>query len=209
MRRALATVTLLLLAAPAFAAGNADKVGALYQRSYDLEAAAKYSDALKAHGRLPTAEKQTYVYQLRLAWLSYLAGKYDDSVEAYKAASKVAPKAIEPVLGRTLPEMALRRWRAVIETSGQVLERDPGNTVARSRRGLAKYSQGRYKDAAADYETVLEAYPSDTDIRTGLGWSLLKMGKTKEAARHFEAVLRVAPKHASAREGLLLVGGSE
>ena len=209
MKSALAAITLLLLAAPALAAGSADKVAALYQRSYDLEAAAKYSDALQAHVRIPASEKQTYVYQLRLAWLTYLAGKYDDSVEAYKAAAKAAPKAIEPMIGRTLPEMALRRWRAVIQTTGQVLDRDPGNTLARSRRGLAKYSQGRYKDAAEDYAKVLEAYPSDTDIRTGLGWSLLKMGKTKDAAMHFEAVLRVAPKHASAREGLLLVGGNE
>jgi len=210
MRPTLSLLLAALLLLPAATAwAGEDRDSALYQRSYDQESAGSYAEALATLKRITGAERQTYVWLLRHAWLAYLAGEHDESVKAYEAAVGKAPRAVEPRLGMTLPLMAKRRWKRVAQAAEGVLKLAPAHTTAMSRLALARYRQGRYGKAAKQYRRVLELFPSDVEIRTGLGWALLKQGKGAEAAREFERVLKVAPKQASAREGLLAVKGEE
>ena len=131
----------------------------------------------------------------------YLLGRHWDSIEAYRAAIKLEPKAVEPRLGLMLPEMALLLWLDAIATGKTVVELDPLNYLANSRMAWANYSLGRYAQAERLYRTLLGAYPSDYEMRAGLGWSLLKQGKYGAAASEFDAVLTIVPDYLAAQEG--------
>ena len=200
----LATVAAVLLAATPLDAG---KGASAYQRSYELEAAGNYQGAIDALMRAPSNEQSRYVFQLRLGWLNYLAGRLDRSIQSYRRAVGQAPAAIEPRLGLMLPLMAARRWLEAGRVGREVLDRDPKSYLARSRLAFASYSAGRYDEAASLYASVLADYPADAEMLVGLGWAQLKAGKRTEATRTFRAVVSFAPGHPQAQAGLRASNG--
>lgn len=197
-------LALALLTSPCLA--FADDTSSRFQASYDAEAKGRYADALGELDRIAGDARDGYIWHLRRGWLQYLAGQFGPSIESYRGALGVAPRAIEPQLGMLLPMLAARRFADAEKVAVAVLAADPHNSTALSKLAWARYSLGRYADAADSYRKVLLDYPSDVDMRAGLGWSLLKLGKASEAAAEFRAVLLVAPKHSSAKTGLDTLG---
>lgn len=195
--RALGLIALLGVAAPALA-----DTPDLYAESYALEGRGKYTEALKVLDRAPPADQQSYTYQLRRGWLSYLAGAHDAAIESYRAAALLEPRAVEPLLGLMLPQMGSRRWADTIATGKEVLALDKASYLGLSRTAYSLYSLARFAKAEARYREVLALYPADVEMRTGLGWTVLKQGRTADAKRLFREVLAVAPSHASAAQGL-------
>lgn len=209
MMRVLITASALLVASLLHPApASAQDAPSLFAESYRLELKGKYRDALTALEKVAGEPRKGYIFTLRRAWLRYLNKRYAESLTSYQAATQKAPKAVEPLLGLMLPQMALRRWLDVTKTAQRVLKRDPGNYKARSTLAWALYSLGRFGDAAKQYRAVLDDYPSDLEMQAGLGWSLYKLGRKVDAAKAFVAVLAIAPAHASAKQGLALTGGS-
>jgi len=188
-------------------AASADATTDAYQASNDLETAGRYRQALQVLDDVPSADRGQYVYPLRRAWLCFLAGDHRDSVEAYRRAIALEPRAVEPRLGMTLPQMALHLWLDVEQTAADALALDPGNYLASSRHAWALYNLGRYDDAEVAYRRILALYPADVDLRSGLGWCLLKQDRGSDAATQFRTVLQVAPTHDTALEGLAASGG--
>lgn len=200
---ALAATGVVFFLSFAIAAQSQVDVPQLYQQSYDLEAVADYQGSLDAMSAMPFTERGQFVFQLRRGWLLYLLGDFDGSVDAYVSAAETEPDAIEVMLGVQLPQIALRRWQDVRDTSEAILAVDPLNYTARRRLGLALYSLGRYADAERVYRDVLRHYPSDVEMRAGLGWSLLMQGDEAGAERAFREVLRVSPNQAGVAEAML------
>lgn len=176
----------------------------LYRQSYAAEARGDYTGAADLLLRLGPAGG-SYVAQLRMGWLHYLAGRHAQAAEAYQRAAALEPAAVEPRLGAMLPLMALRRWKDAARFGEEVLTLAPGDFSAVSRLAFIQYSQGQWAQAEPLYRRALAAWPASAEMRTGLGWSLLKLGRFKEAREVFEAVLAYAPDQLSAREGLGLV----
>ncbi|MEL6177952.1 MAG: tetratricopeptide repeat protein [Myxococcota bacterium] len=202
-------VLALMATAASFAApsgAGAQDPSGVYQLSYELEAAGKYRAASEALNRAPTSQRDTYVFQLRQAWLLYMAQDYNASISSYTKAIRTSPDAIEPKLGVMLPQMALRRWVDVEKTARQVLNVDPLNYLAKSRLAYALYNLGRYPDAERHYAKLHTLYPGDVDMAAGLAWAMLKQGRSQDAAAIFQEILLVAPRHASALEGLSAAG---
>lgn len=203
------SLTLGLSLTLAGAAAAADPVADAYRQSYAHEAKGELLDALAVLDALPKAQRGTYLYQLRRGWLLYLLGRPWDAIEAYRAAGKLEPKAIEPLLGLMLPEATLLLWLDVVETGRAVRAKDPHNYTATSRMAWAYYSLGRYGDAERYYLELLELYPSDVEMRVGLGWSQLGQGRRQAARVSFEAVLQAAPDHPTAARGLALATAAQ
>jgi tetratricopeptide (TPR) repeat protein len=179
-------------------------VADLYRESYQLEAAGKPVDALAPIQQVKATAGASYFVTVRIAWLSYLAGRFDDAIAAYREAARLAPTAVEPRLGLTLPLLAKQSWRELETASRDVLRIDPKNGVARARLAHAHYSVGNYPDAAVVYRTLVEEYPGELDHQTGLGWALARMGRVKEAKAVFAAVLAVSPDNVNAQQGMAL-----
>ena len=198
-----AILLMALSVAPVGASADAaDNVQALYQASYDLEAAYDYKGALSNVTALLASGQDDYVVHLRHGWLLYLNGNYPDAVEAYRSAVQRQPGAAEAYAGLALPLMAVRRWKDAENACRKILELAPGNYTGMSRLAYVLYSSGRYAEASEQYGQVVKLYPSDVEMRTGLGWALLKQGQTDAARASFREVLRTAPSHVSAQQGL-------
>ncbi len=207
IQASLATFTLLSLALAAPPAdARTTAVAGVYQKSYVLEAAGKYSSALKKMKSVAAQRKHTYYFQMRLAWLSYLSGKHTSARKAYSAAARLAPASVEPLQGMMLPQIAQRRWVDAVRTARKLLRVAPSDFLARSKLAWSLYNLGRYADAEQAYKKVLELYPSNLSMKSGLGWALLKQNKVADARRVFAAVLAVSPKDATAEAGSKLVG---
>jgi tetratricopeptide (TPR) repeat protein len=203
VRLTVACLAALALALPAAARGEPDpRVAALYRASYQLEANRDAAGALAKMREIRAITGATYFVNARLGWLAYLAGDFGGAAQAYRQAINLAPKAVEPRLGLTLPLLAQRRWRDLERACRDVLALDPHNAVGRARLAHALYSVGNYPDAAALYRQLVADYPADLDHQTGLGWALWRMGRRAEAAGLFQAVLAVSPDNANAKQGL-------
>ena len=193
-------LTLLLTTGPSVAQ-NSDSDA--IRQSYRYESNGKYQQALKAMAGMSEVQS-SYFLTLRRGWLLYLTGQYADSASAYTTAAKKAPKSIEPLLGKMLPLMALRRWKDAATVGQKIIKSAPKNYLANSRIAWCDYNLGRFAEAKTRYQNLLALYPADVEMRAGYGWALLKQGQKPQAKQQFNAVLAISPDHASARAGLAL-----
>ena len=60
-------------------------------------------------------DESSYEINLRLGWLNYNAGLFDESVIFYSAAQKLKPYSEEARFGLILPKAAQGKWNEVIE----------------------------------------------------------------------------------------------
>jgi len=80
-------------------------------------------------------------------------------------------------------------------------EKNPGSTDAAYNYGNALYQQGKYPEAAQQYEKVAAA-GDNPGVLYNLGNALLKQGKYREAARAYERSLRLRPGDANTKMNL-------
>lgn len=204
-------VTLAIVAAAWMATGGPsarDLVPSLYQESYSLEARGDTSQALAKAREVLKISPRDYVAHLRVGWLSYLDGKYEEAIKHYRKAVSLRPDAVEPKLGLMLPLMASHRHKEAIAVAEEILAKDPLNYLASSRRAFSLYLTGKHSEAEKEYREILELYPSDVEMMSGLGWSLLKQGRFSEATRIFEELVRIAPRHVTGNDGLAACEGA-
>jgi tetratricopeptide (TPR) repeat protein len=180
------------------------QVASLYRESYRLEAAADPRGALLKMKEIRAKAGASYFVALRSAWLAHVAGDHPAAEAGYGEAISLAPKAVEPRLGLTLPLLAQRKWRDLERASREVLALDSNNGVARARLAAALYALANYPDSAVVYRKLLEDFPAELDHQTGLGWCLARMGRRAEARQLFAAVLAVSPDNVNAQQGMAL-----
>jgi tetratricopeptide (TPR) repeat protein len=192
---AAASLALVLGAAPA----RADEPLA---DSYKLQTKNDLAGAVRAMREAVTAAPTAYFPRLRLAYLASLAADYATAADSYHAAARLAPGAVEPLLGEQLALISLTRWDDADTVGKAALALDPTSYLARSRLAWTRFKKKDFRGAAELYAAVLVHYPADVDMRLGLGWSLLYLGRKADAAAAFREVLTMVPKQAGALEGL-------
>ncbi len=173
---------------------------AAFKDSYSLESAGEYSkaaDKLKA-----VYDENSYETNLRLGWLTYEAGKLNESLQYYARAIALKPYAIEPRLGLAYPLYAMGKIDELVSVYHKVLEIDPQNALANYRLGLVYYYRAGFDKAEAYFEKVINLYPFDYETLLMLAWTKLKLQKSREAKVLFTKVLLYKPGDASALEGL-------
>jgi tetratricopeptide (TPR) repeat protein len=184
-------------------AQDQEKLSAAFSASYAKEKEGKYDDAIKVLKAFYDAN--SYEVNLRLGWLTYLQGQFNESLGYYNKAVDIMPYAIEPRLGVVLPLSAQGNWDMVITQYNKILVIDPNNTLILYRMGLISYDKKDYKQAYQYFEKVVNLYPWDYQSLLMLAWSNLKLGKTREAKILFYKVLLYYPGDVSSKEGLSLI----
>lgn len=174
----------------------------LFESSYILESKGNYSEALNRVKGILLTEPRNYTATLRVSWLSYLNRNYSTSIEYYQKAVLLKPHAVEPLIGLTLPLMAIKNWKETEKIALQIISRDPNNYYANSRLAYSLYSQRRYGEAKSRYELVLRLYPSDLEMKLGMGWTYLAMGNKNRAKKFFNEVLLISKSNLNALSGL-------
>lgn len=199
-------IILLILTAAGFSAVaqvSQEALEAAFNKSYQHEKAGDFSAAADVLKKV--FDESSYELNLRLGWLNYNAGLFDESVIFYSNAQKLKPYSEEARFGLILPKAALGRWNEVIELYNKILEISPNNSVALYRLGLVYYGRKDYNKAQPLFKKVVDLYPFGYDGLLMLGWTSYFLGNYPQAKVLFNKVLLYNPGDASAKEGLQLI----
>ena len=174
-----------------------------FQQNYALEKSGDYKKAIQQIMAVYQAE--SYEMNLRLGWLHYNAGMWNESKQYYGRALDLLPYSEEARFGIILPLTAQASWDEVIKYYNQILANNPGNTVALYRLGMVYYGRKEWVQAARNFQKVVDLYPFGYDGLLMMAWTNLQLGKTREAKVLFNKVLLYSPGDESAMEGLGLL----
>jgi len=174
-----------------------------FKESYTQETDGKYSDAVKTMKKIYKAD--SYPINLRLGWLTYLAGQYTEAVSYYSKSIKLKPLSIEARLGMTYPASAMGNWENVITQYKEILKLDAANYTANLKLGQIYYSRKKYSEAEKYFDVVLNHFPFTYDPVISAAWNYFQMGKMREAKILFEYALMLNPDDESATSGLKLI----
>ena len=193
----------LLLTIQLFSQVNQEKLQQAFAQSYTLEKSGDYSQAIKVMKEV--YEEKSYEVNLRLGWLTYLAGNYTGSASYYNRAIQLQPLSEEARLGSVLPASAMGNWDTVLREYLKILEQNPYQTTVLYRVGNIYYGRNDYTKAYQYFEKLVNLYPFSYDGLLMFAWTNLKLGKYKEAKILFNKVLLLSPDDASAKEGLSII----
>jgi tetratricopeptide (TPR) repeat protein len=174
-----------------------------FSKSYTQEKNGDFSASMDEIKKIYNEE--SYEMNLRLGWLNYNAGLFDESIIFYSRAQQLKPYSEESKFGLILPQSALGKWDKVILTYNDILEINPNNTVALYRFGLVYYGRKDYTSAYPLFKKLVDLYPFGYDGLLMLGWTSYFLGNNNEAKVLFNKVKLYSPGDASANEGLKLI----
>ena len=174
-----------------------------FEKSYISEKSGNFNEASKA--LMQVYNEKSYELNLRLGYLKYMAGAYNDAIIFYKKAIQLMPYAIEPRLGYVYPAAALNKWDDVILQYHAILKIDPKNSTVNYKLGVIYYNRKKYAQANSLFEKVVNLYPFDYDGILMYAWTNYRMGKLPQAKLLFKKVLLISPNDKSALEGLALI----
>jgi tetratricopeptide (TPR) repeat protein len=180
-----------------------EKVLNAFAKSYEAEKAGDFKKS--ASFLRETYQESSYEFNLRLGWLCYKSGQYEESKVYYLKALNLLPYSEEAKFGIILPLAAKGLWDEVIRYYNQILENNPGNTVALYRLGLVYYNRKEWSQASRYFQKVVDLYPFEYEGLLMLAWTNLQLGKTREAKILFNKVILWAPGDKSALEGMKLL----
>ena len=203
LRRLIIFSILTAFTAPVFSQATQSELETAFSKSYELEKSGDFSAAMDELKKV--LNDQSYELNLRLGWLNYNAGLFDESIIFYSTAQKLKPYSEEARFGLILPKAALGRWNEVIILYNKILEVNPQNTVALHRLGLVYYGRKDYNKAMPLFKKVVDLYPFGYDGLLMLGWTSYFLGNYNQSKILFNKVKLYNPNDASAKEGLKLI----
>ena len=203
LRKTIAIVIVVFLGNTViYAQNNFSNLQGAFSKSYELEAQGDFK--LAANEIKVLYEEESYEINLRLGWLNYMEGNFNESMAFYKKTIELMPYADEPKFGYIFPLSALGRWDEVIGVYNEILENSPHNTKAMYYLGTIYYNRSQFDKAISHFKQIVDLYPFDYDGLLMYAWTNLQLGKKKEAKVLFQKVLLNKPNDTSAEEGLLL-----
>lgn len=203
LRKSLWMLVFSLAVNAAFSQVNQAALQAAFSKSYTLEKNSDFSASMDALKKV--YDESSYELNLRLGWLNYNAGLFDESVIFYNRAQKLKPYSEEARFGLILPLTALGKWNDVIKTYDEILAVSPNNTVALYRLGLVYYGRKDYNKANTLFKKVVDLYPFGYDGLLMLGWTSYFLGNSNQAKVLFNKASLYNPGDKSANEGLELI----
>lgn len=194
---------LLFVVSTSKAQVNQEKLEQAFAQSYQLEGAKSYLASIDVMKQV--YDRSSYEINLRLGWLYYLSGRFDESVTYYSRALQLKPYSEEARNGLILPKTAQGYWNEVVEIYAYILENNPNNTVAMFRLGMVYYERRSYDKALPLFKKVVDLYPFDYDGLLMLGWTCYFTGNYNHAKVLFNKVKLHNPDDESANQGLQLI----
>lgn len=174
----------------------------IFKKSHELANASDYKGASKF--LKDNYDKNSYLLNIRLAWLCYLAGQHAESVQYYKTAAALNPESVEAKLGLALPLEAMGNKTELKGVYESVLALDPHNTVINYKLGLMYYLKKEYTVALPFFEKVVKLYPFDYDGLLMYAWTNYYADNYETARANFYKVLCLSPGDQSATQALTL-----
>jgi len=203
LRKKTCLILFLLIALSGKAQFSQEALEDAFSKSYVLEKNGDFKASMDPLKKV--YDESSYEINLRLGWLNYNAGLFDESIIFYGKSLELKPYSEEAKFGQILPKAALGRWDEVVELYNNILEINPNNTVAMYRLGLVYYGRKDYSQALPLFKKVVDLYPFGYDGLLILGWTSYFLGNYNQAKVLFNKVLLYNPNDESATEGLQLL----
>lgn len=198
-------ISTVILTTVVFSQQKDDKVSA-FNNSINFALKGNYQRAIDELLNVYKNHENDYLINLRLGYLYYLQKNYDRSINYYrKAVNLTQDRAVEPLLGLTLPYAGQEKWSEVEKIYLKILSLDQNNYTANLRLGQLYFNRKEYSKAELHLRKVFEFYPSDYEANLYLGWTYFYLNKKSDARKHFVNTLMVSENDESAKEGLRLV----
>ena len=182
---------------------NDEDILTAFTKSYEFEADGKYTEAISVLKSVYNEE--TYEINLRLGWLNYMAGLFNESIPYYEKCIELKPLSIEARFGLTYPTAAMGNWTQTENAYNEILEIDPQNSTALYRVGSIYYGKEDFQTALKYFEKVLNLYPFDFSSINMTAWTYYKLGEYRKAEVLFKKLLLNDPDNELAIEGLSLI----
>lgn len=181
-------------------AQNQEPVRSAFVKSYSFEANKQYQKASDELEQVYNVD--SYELNLRLGWLKYSAGSYNDAISYYQKAIGLQTSSIEARLGIVYPLSVQNKWDEVLAQYQAILKIDSKNSLVNYRTALIYYNRKNYEEAKKYLDVVLQLYPFDFDSNVLQGWTQLALLKKSDASINFERALLYNPQDTSAMNGL-------
>ena len=179
-----------------------EKIKEAYYKSYMYEKVGDYKNAIRVLMEIYKAYPNGYTVNLRLGWLYYLMGKYENSVYHYRKAEKAIPTSLEAKLGLTLPLMAQKKWGEAEEVLYRILATDYYNYYGNLRLCTVLEEQKKYSQQKAIALKMLTVYPTSVPFLVCLAKSYYYLGRKDRAEKLFKDILILDPENLTAKEFL-------
>lgn len=170
-----------------------------WQKSYQLEAAGKYSEAIGALDSVPTNNPDAEFKLLRRGYLYYLAGSYGESIREYRLAIERNSKSVDARLGLLLPLLGQQRWREAEQNARAALDLAPNNYTALLRLTIILEGQREWERMQKTASALVTTYPTDATAYVYLARAHAWLNQRAEAISAYTAVLVRYPGHLEAK----------
>ena len=201
----LAVVIVAILGAQIYSQKKMTKLDAFHE-SLKFESSQNYQKSIQSLQAIYSEHKDDVLVNLRLGWLNYLTGNYEESKRFYSTSFALSGnKSIDALLGQTLSLSAMNNWDAVAATYSTILKLDPMNYTANLRLGQIMLNRGLYADAKTYLEKAYSHYPASYEPNLSLGWTYYYLGDRKKATSRLTDALMLSPGDTLATKGLNLL----
>ena len=167
--------------------------------SYNAETARNYTRALQIMEDLNTSDPNDEFYILRIAWLQYLLGRYNDSLKNYQKSNNIFPS-LDAQTGILNCQLALGLWNDAHNQAEQILKKFSQNIVVLSKAAYATYMLQNYRATADYYQRIINISPWDMEARGYLVNNLYLAKDIENARKHYQILIKYAPDSAMAQE---------
>ncbi|MDO9230492.1 MAG: tetratricopeptide repeat protein [Syntrophales bacterium] len=145
------------------------------------------------------SEPENAVAWFSLGWVYDELNRYDDAIEAYRAAIRINPEHFTAWHSLGVTYNTLKRHNEAVEAYRQVLRINPEYATAWSNLGIAYINLKRYDDAIFALRQVTRINPKDADAWSNLGVAYSNLNRDDDAIGAFREALRINPEHPVAR----------
>jgi tetratricopeptide (TPR) repeat protein len=132
--------------------------------SYNAETAKNYTRALQIMEEIAATDTNDEFFQLRIGWLQYLLGRYEDAIKSYGRSNTLA-HSLDAQTGILNCKLALGKWDDAHALADQILASHPQNPTILGKAAYSVYMKQDYAAAADYYKTLIKYYPWDMEVR--------------------------------------------
>jgi len=183
-----------------------EEIAKAYKQSYLYEKIGDYKDAIRVLMPIYNSYPNGYTVNLRLGWLYYLMGKYENSIFHYKRADRAIPTSVESKLGLSLPLMAQEKWDKAEEILFRVLKLDYYNYYGNLRLCTVLEKEKKFEQQKATALKMLAIYPTSVPFLVELAKAYYHLGEKEKAKKLFKDILILDPENLTAKEYLKKLG---
>jgi Flp pilus assembly protein TadD/predicted aspartyl protease len=142
-----------------------------------------------------TSQSQSAEIQLQLGNMLFAEGRYQESLDAFKNAVRVAPpdEMREARTGVVQSALRVAEFDTAREEAERLIQGSPQSPEAMAVYGDALWSSGRFEEAETKYQAALKAEPEMARGIHGIARSLAARGQLTQALSEAQHAVRLAP----------------